>query len=336
VLRNLLGAIAACLLVGTAAAQPAPKKVDDKTLVTKVYDLKPLLGERGKANGIANTEAVIKLILDVVEIGELKPGTTGPQVVERENGKLEVRASEKVLEEIKDLLNALERLQDLAVDVKADVIEFDAATFEKLMKAIPKMGKGKPGSPVLFSTGEESDENEPTAEEKKAMAEMTKILKSGKQMQTSIARFVNGAEATFSARQSVVTYKNMPEPGALPILGNPETKLLLVKDGFRLQGLPVVSVDRRFIRLKLTEQSVVVAGIKKRELAEVNGQKIIAQTPELEDVGTTGSTTVADGGTVLFKLAYAPKDKVWVVVLHPTIFIQAEQDVLKKEKEAKK
>ncbi len=96
-----------------------------------------------------------------------------------------------------------------------------------------------------------------------------------------------------------------------------------MKDGFKLVGLPVASVDRRFVRMKLTEQSVVVAGIKKRELAEINGQKIIAQTPDLEDLGTTGSTTVADGGTILFKLAYAPKDKVWVVVLQPTIFIQA-------------
>ncbi len=56
----------------------------------------------------------------------------------------------------------------------------------------------------------------------------------------------------------------------------------------------------------------------------------------MEDVGGTGSTTVDDGGTVLFKLAYAPKDKVWVVVLHPTIFIQAEEDLLKKEAEKKK
>ena len=44
-----------------------------------------------------------------------------------------------------------------------------------------------------------------------------------------------------------------------------------------------------------------------------------------------GLARVADGGTLIFKLAYAPKDKLWVVVLHPTIFIQAEEDVLKQE-----
>ena len=58
---------------------------------------------------------------------------------------------------------------------------------------------------------------------------------------------------------------------------------------------------------------------------------VVAQSPEVEDLGATGSALVADGGTLLFRLGYAPKDKVWVVVLKPTIFIQAEEDLLKKE-----
>ena len=37
-------------------------------------------------------------------------------------------------------------------------------------------------------------------------------------------------------------------------------------------------------------------------------------------------------GTVLFRLAYAPKDKVWVVARKPMIFIQAEEDELKKQR----
>src|SRR5947209_7890820 len=52
--------VALALTTGTVAAQPAPKKADDQTLVTKVYDIKPLLGERGKANNITDADAVIK------------------------------------------------------------------------------------------------------------------------------------------------------------------------------------------------------------------------------------------------------------------------------------
>lgn len=330
-LRNLLAIGAVLGFIGVANAQPAPKKAEDKTLVTKVHDLKPLLGGKGKGGGIADTDAIIKLILETVSLGELKPGTDGPQLIERDGGKLEVRATAKVQEEIADLIEAMLRLLDVAVDMKAEVIEFDAATFEKLTKTIPKAHKGKPGSPVLFATGEEVDENQPTAEEKAAFKEMSKILKSGKSVQKSEARFVNGLEGIFSARQSVLTYKNRPDPNGVPVINGPTSELLFLKEGFKLSGVPVVSADRRFIRLKLSEQSVVVNGIRKRELAEIKDQKIIAETPDTEDLGTTGSTLVADGGTALFRLAYAPKDKVWVVVLHPRLFIQAEEDVLKKD-----
>jgi hypothetical protein len=294
------------------------RSADDKKLTTKVYDLKPLLGEKGMASGFADTDAVIKLILETIPLGELKPGTDGPQLIERDGGKLEVRATADHHDQIKELLEAVERLADVAVDIKAEVIELDAAAFEKLTKVLPKSFRGKPGSPVVFSTGEEMDEKGPTAEEEKALREVNKILRAGREVQTSNGRFINGTEATVSARQSVLTYKNRPES-------------LVVKEGFRLVGTPVVSADRRFVRFKLTEKSVAVTGMRKRDLGEIGGQKIVAETPELEDLGVTGSAVVADGGSLLFCLAYAPKDKVWVVSLQPTIFIKAEEEEVKKQ-----
>ena len=103
---------------------------------------------------------MIKLIFEAIpQLRDLKPGTDGPQIVERDNGKLEIRTTEKRHGEIKDLLAALERLQDLAIDVKADVIELDPATYEKLVKALPK---GKVKSPVLLATGEELEGERPS------------------------------------------------------------------------------------------------------------------------------------------------------------------------------
>ena len=86
------------------------------------------------------------------------------------------------------------------------------------------------------------------------------------------------------------------------------------------------------MRLKLTEQSAAVVGITRRDFGEIAGKPFVMSTPQVEDFGKAGTVEVADGGFVLFRLDYAPKDKVWVVVLRPRIFIQAEEDELKKQK----
>jgi hypothetical protein len=320
-------ALAFALTTGSAAAQPDPKKPDDKKLITRVYNLKPLIGEGAKANGLAvpDADAVIKLIFESLpQFHELKPD--GRQIVERDGTKLEIRATAKDHGEVKDLLEAIERLQDLAIDVRADVIELDAAVYEKLLKVLPKEGRGRAGSPLLFATGEEIEEKEGAAINK-ALEEVSKILRGGRTVQTSSGRFGNGAEATLSARQSVVTFHNQV------VNDKPKDAPQFVKEGFRLVGLPVVSADRRFIRLKLTEQSLVLTRIRKVELGEVvKDQKLVLQSAETEDVGGTGSANIADGGTALFRLAYGPKDKVWVVVLHPRIYIKAEEEEIQRQR----
>jgi hypothetical protein len=312
---------------GTVTGQPDPKKVDDKKLVTRVYNLKPLIGDGAKASGVAvqDSDAVIKLIFETLpQFVELKPD--GRQIVERDGTRLEIRATAKDHDEVKDLLEAIQRLQDIAIDVNVDVIELDAAAFDKLVKALPKEGRGKSGSPVLTATNEEIEEKEDPAISK-AFGEVSKILRAGRVVHTSSGRFANGATATLSARQSVVTYY----PGT--VNDKPNGALQFVKEGFKLVGLPVVSGDRRFVRLKLTEQSVVLTRIKKVEFGEVvKDQKLVWQTAETEDVGCTGSANIADGGTALFRLAYAPKDKVWVVVVKPRIYIPGEEEEIRRQR----
>ncbi len=290
-----------------AQPQPKPEKGDSKTVV-KVYDTAHLTGATGKASGVANTDAVLKVLIETL------PAGAKAEFVERDGGKLEVRATANDHEQIADLLLALARLQDLAIDIKADVYELDAAGYEKFCKALPKSA-AKP--PVLFAPGDAGDDKLP------ALDEANKLLTAARLVQTSKARFVNGAEATVSARRTVVRIDATSEPA-------------FVKDGFALVAVPVVSADRRFVRFKLTEQSTAVVGTRKRELGEIRGQKIVAETPLLEDLGGTGSAVVPDGSSLLFKLAYAPKDKVWVVKLDTTIFIQAEENELKRQEEKNK
>ncbi len=312
----VLSAVAVC--VGVAWAQPDAKKVDEKNLVTRVYNVKHLIGERGKASGYADTDAISKLIFQTIDFGKPKEV---PQVIERDGDKLEIHASADSQREIGDLLDALERLQDVAIDVKAEVFAFDAAAYEKFVKVLPK---GKTKSPILLATGEEHEGDDAPALDK-SLAEVNKVLKTGRLVQTSTARLPNGVDATISSRRSILRFTGNGSPA-----WKATEKPLFVKDGFTLTALPVVSVDRRFIRFKLTEQSTAVTGIRKRNLGEIGGQKIVVQSPITEDTGAIGSAEVVDGGTAIFKLAYAPKDKVWVVVVKATIFIQAEADELQR------
>ncbi len=329
-LRTMLATVVLLGSVVTVAAQPQPGNPADKSLVTKVYDLKPILDGKVKTIGVTDSDGVIKLIVENIRLGDVKPGTDGTQIIDRDGGRLEVRANAKVQEEISDLIDAITRLSDLAVDVTAEVIEFDMAGFEKLSKALSKVSF-KTKSPVLLATGEEFEDEARAPALEKELADVNKVLNEGKVIQWSTNRFLNGSNATFSARRSILTYHNRPDPGWFPIPGNTTSDPQYVKEGFALVGMPVVSSDRRFVRFKLTEQSVKVAGMRKRDLGEIGGQKVIAQTPELEDLGATGSAVVSDVGTLLFRLTYAPKDKVWVVMLQPRIFIPAEEDELKKQ-----
>jgi hypothetical protein len=327
-LAMVFGLVACGLSSEMVAAQPGPK-AEGPGLVTKVYSLQTILGPKGKASGVRNPDDVVKLILETVS-AEFKPGLAGQQLIVRDGGKLEVRAAAKTQAEVGDLLAALASLADIAVEVKSELIELTPAQFASLQKTLPTTARPLAGSPILFSTPTNIEERKPTAEEEKAFAEMNKILKAGQVVQTSSGRYLNGSESNLSAREFVVAYDQNQ------VNKKPVEPPHFVKEGYKLIGLPIVSADRRFIRLKLTEQGAVLNGIKKQDFGEIiDGQRLVITAPETTDLGSTGSVSVPDGGLLVFKLGYAPKDRVWLVVLHPTIFIQAEQDELKKGEKKK-
>ncbi len=310
--KSLSLPLAFVLFTGTANAKP----LEDEKLVTKTYDVSRVLGEMAKGQKAPDTDALLKVLFDAIP--QLRPGeldANGPQIIERENGQLEIRASAELHNEVKDLITALERLHDLTIEVKTEVIELDVAAFEKYQKALPKANRGKAGSPVVFVTGERFEENRPNAAEQKALEDANKILKSGRVVQTSSGRFANGRESTFAARLTVSNFSNDG--------GNAETAQF-IKEGFKLIGLPIASADRRTMRLKLTEQSVAFVRTKRAAVGELAGQPIVGQSPETEDLGTTGSTFVTDEGAAVFRFAYAPKDKVWVAVVKPKIVVPVE------------
>jgi hypothetical protein len=320
---NLIVMVVVNGFVGAAIAENAPIPEGAKPkLITRMYDLKPILGEKSPTTKLANADAVVRLILDSTDVGDLKPGSSGPQIVIREEHRLEVLATEKLHGGIKDLLEALVRMADLAIDIKTTVIELEVADFKKRVKPFMESEKGIPNSPVVPFYSEQSPKTP-------QLKELDKIMKAGKVIQFSESRFANGIKATLSARQSVRSYSLTAGKAH-----EPKGKAQFVAEGFKLLGLPRVSTDRRFVRMKLTEQSTMFVRMKTRSIEGFGGageNEIKLLGPEVAELGGTGSVEVEDGGALLFCLAYAPKDKVWVVIVRPTIFIQSEEDALKEE-----
>jgi hypothetical protein len=326
VIRMLLLAIL-LLCMGTAAAQPDPKKIDDKKgdkkaepekLVTQIHDLKAIFSAPSRPADVPDADAVVRLLVEAIRIGDLKTEGDGPKIVILDGGKLEVRATEKTQGHVKDMIKALAHLGDIAIDIKADLVELDKDTFEKNVQALLKPAKGKTDSNAVLGFGGGA-EGAAGAEKPLPVAEADKIVKLGKVIQSSQERFANGTESTVSARQMVFTYR--PQPGAPTNID---------KEGYRLVALLVISGDRRFVRARLMEQSAEVVGLKKRDFGAFT-----ATSPDMAEYGRLATVEVENGGAILFKLNYAPKEKVWLVMLHPTIFVQAEENIGKKKDEKK-
>jgi hypothetical protein len=176
----------------------------------------------------------------------------------------------------------------------------------------PAKGKVNPAAAIGF--GAEADTGV-GGEKPQPLGTADKIANAGKLVQTSTVRLANGMESMVSVRQLVFTYRNQAG-------GN----LLVGKEGYQLGGMFMISGDRRTVRVRLTEQSAEVVGTKKRDMG-----KFLATAPDLAEYGRSATVEVEDDGAILFNLEYAPKDKMWVVMIRPSIYIQAEEDARKKE-----
>ena len=178
-----------------------------------------------------------------------------------------------------------------------------------------KPAKGKTDASAILGFGTGANEITPGAEKPLPLAEADKIVKFGKIIQTSEGRFANGTESTVSARQTVFTYH--PQPAAPANLD---------KAGYRLIALFAISGDHHSLRARLMEQSAELMGMKKRDFGGFT-----AISPDMAEYGRLATVEVEDGGAILFKLNYAPKDKVWLVMLRPKIYFPADEKPKKKD-----
>jgi hypothetical protein len=92
-----------------------------------------------------------------------------------------------------------------------------------------------------------------------------------------------------------------------------------------------VSADRRSIQLKMSQKATELREIVKKTILDPDTKKKEqVESPRLESSSTTGEGEVDDGTALLIPVGYRSQtakadDRVWVLLLRPIIYIEAEE-----------
>ncbi len=317
---KLISIAAFSLLAGAVSAQTAIGTGDAK-VTSKNYNLRKALSAKGMQRKATDMDGVVRLILQQTSLKKLTGAENEPRIIEIDRFNLEIRATAKAHAEITGLLQTLEGVADLAIDIRVELIEIDPAEFEKTVKPLLVQTTGRTDSP-LFNLRTATDVDAATTSQHAA----DRILKAGKLLQKSTERYTNGIATTFSKRHLLSTYK-LHEAEKQQV-----SETHVMKEGYQLVGIAECSTDRRVVRLKLTEQAAELVHMKERKIEGLGAAGVLGMQqlgPEIAEYGSTGSLDVDDGGAVMFRLAYTTSSKIWVVILRPIIFIQAEENARK-------
>jgi len=307
------------LLVAALAAPPTFAQTADvikegggllqaNTVQTVEYDIRPLLYKPGSARaGFDSVEQVIREV--AANIG---PGTWNKpnrEIGEKNGTHLVVTASASCHSEIATLLKVLIDRTDLAVDVSGTVYELDRKTYES--ELLPKLDKRKPdlGRPV-----EASDES------------VKWVEKNGQKVTDGTSRIATGRTASVVSKRKAVEYLGgggKQKPGEA---------FDLEFVGTTISAAVRVPRERRSVIVSVTETTrELVEILKGRKDDELRGVISLAETPKVAEVVVKSDAgEVADGAALLVPLSGSGKDKVRVLILRPIIFIQAEEDAIKK------
>ncbi len=239
----------------------------------------------------------------------------GREIGEKNGTHLVVTTSANRHADIKTLLQVLTDRTDLAVDVSGTVYELDRKQYET--ELLPKAGKRTPefGRPV-----EVSDE----------WAKL--VAKSGLKTLDGTARIATGRAATVVSSRKAVEY-----------LGSggkqkPSEAFDLEFVGTTISATVRVPRERRSVFMSVTETTrELVEVVKGRKDDALRGDISLAETPRVSEVVVKADAgEIADGAAVAVPLSGSAKDLVRVLIFRPVIFIQAEEDAIRKADAEKK
>jgi hypothetical protein len=254
---------------------------------------------------------------------ELRPWET-VQVLNRT--RLVVYAAPRRHEEIADLLEAVRRLAGVAVVMNARLYEVDRAFFAKEVAPLLAGDKDAEERPAVVRVGGPL---------------LKKITRQKLLLEGEDVKIRPGQETPFLARQSVFRF------AAGPVSDREDRPGLKEKDrvmtGTGLAGVsfevrPLVSSDRRYLRLHVSQSVVQLVGIDKtKRLDPATGKEVEVESPNLRKASVAGTVQVPDGAPFLMPVDYRPpgkenEDKVWLLAARPIIWIREEVEEIRKQR----
>jgi hypothetical protein len=314
--RQALGLLVALVCCGGVRAEPrtVPWWAPDPTPRTVVYEVADLLHRPGGWTGYDSLDKVSRTIIDSTGTKHWLADEKGAWTLrELDGSRLEITAPAKAHEEIRDVLENLRRINDRAVTMNAQLIEIDAADYDKFLRPVlATLGRRGPDGPAAGPITFKAFET---------------LGKKGKVIRSADITLANGREGTYLSVRNVFSYVRWTDgPG-----GKKPDEYRVAATGMTLRATAVVSPDCRSMRLKLIEQAVDLHGFEKKQ--EFRGEDFVeVNVPDL--VETTTSVTVnnvEDGQSLLVSVGHLPKatkdrGRVLVLLVQPRIFIRAEQE----------
>lgn len=269
-------------------------------------DLERWRGYLGQKDRIreADGEAILSRMLS--EIVELKPFES----LEIVNGtKLVAIASPGHHEEIGSLIEALRRLGDEAVVMNARLYEIDLTAYGKHVAGLLK--KDDEGNrPAVVEVGQKA---------------LKAVLEGKLVAQSDFVKLRRNESAAFLSKQAIYRYVASRQ--------DDREQVRTGRSGVSFRVRPLVSPDRRFLRLEITQevnQLVKIDKVRKPDLG--SGKPVEVESPNVRRATRTGTVTLPDGGALLMPVDYLPatKGRAWVLVARPMIWIEEEQKELRK------
>lgn len=308
------------------------------------------LGSRPGASSTATSvQEVVRLVMTTVHPDGWREGGSSLRVL---NGTtLEIHATAEQHKEIEELLEALRRLHDVAVDIRGHLCEIDRSVYDKLIK--PRLGNAQQGAGVPLVAQLEN----PVARQ---LRDKVRVVTANK------VRIANGKEGEFLSLQNAgwtgtrprtqgkdaakpnpppaeqrqapdvqeqvqdllnAIREGMLYPPPVSALGEPNGLL----HGVTFRASVKVSADRRFVEMAMSQDVTNLLSVKEFPF----GRDKVLVLPNLVSSSASATVRVADGQVLVLPVYYLPpslkeKNRVYLLIVQPVIYIEAEEKELLK------
>jgi hypothetical protein len=219
--------------------------------------------------------------------------------------KLIVHTVPSVHDEIGLFLATLRRLNDLAVAMNARLYAIDRAEYD-----------------AQFAGGFVDHKDKSARLAAKATDAQRKLLQARKPILESDADKLRPNErAVFLAQRNA--YQFQEKPG--------DAKPTIAFEGFSFSVRPTVSPDRRCLRLEIFHVVEQLVKLTKGAMIDLKtGKESPIELPNLRKSALSGTIEIHDTHAILIAVDYRPKDKVWLLLAEPRIYIEEEEEYIRK------